>query len=152
MQPERRTIVTFRKYTPDEFKMLKSRSKIKKKKKYKIRIGKGASLVVQWLRIHLPMQAFEGFPGGSVVKNPPATAGDTGSISDPGRSHIPRSNKARGRQLLSLCSRAREPQLLSPRACAAEACVLKRHHREKPALRSCRAAPTHHSQRKARAA
>ena len=30
-----------------------------------------------------------GFPGGSVVKNPPANAGDTGSIPDPGRSKIP---------------------------------------------------------------
>ena len=27
-----------------------------------------------------------GFPGGSVVKNPPANAGDTGSITDLGRS------------------------------------------------------------------
>ena len=27
----------------------------------------------------------EGFPGGSVVKNPPANAGDTGSIPSPGR-------------------------------------------------------------------
>ena len=27
-----------------------------------------------------------GFPGGSVVKNPPANAGDPGSISGPGRS------------------------------------------------------------------
>ena len=27
-----------------------------------------------------------GFPGGSVVKNPPANAEDTGSIPDPGRS------------------------------------------------------------------
>ena len=34
----------------------------------------------------------EGFPGGSVVKNLPANAGDTGSISDRGRSHMPRSN------------------------------------------------------------
>jgi len=32
------------------------------------------------------------FPGGSLVKNPPASAGDIGSISDPGRSHMPRSN------------------------------------------------------------
>ena len=29
------------------------------------------------------------FPGGPVVKNPPANAGDTGSIPGPGRSHIP---------------------------------------------------------------
>ena len=34
----------------------------------------------------------EGFPGGTVVKNPPANAGDTGSIPGPGRSHMPRSN------------------------------------------------------------
>ena len=29
-----------------------------------------------------------GFSGGSVVKNPAANAGDTGSIPDPGRSHV----------------------------------------------------------------
>ena len=29
-----------------------------------------------------------GFPGGSVVKNPPANSGDTGSIPGLGRSHI----------------------------------------------------------------
>ena len=33
-----------------------------------------------------------GFPGGAVVKNPPANAGDTGSSPGPGRSHVPRSN------------------------------------------------------------
>ena len=33
-----------------------------------------------------------GFPVGSVVKNLPANAGDTGSILDPGRSHMPWSN------------------------------------------------------------
>ena len=33
-----------------------------------------------------------GFPGGAVVKNPPANAGDTGSSPRPGRSHMPRSN------------------------------------------------------------
>ena len=27
--------------------------------------------------------AYQGFPGGSVVKNPPANAGDTGLIPDP---------------------------------------------------------------------
>ena len=32
------------------------------------------------------------FPGGSVAKNPPANAGDTGSILGPGRSHMLRSN------------------------------------------------------------
>ena len=34
----------------------------------------------------------EGFPGGAVVKNPPANAGDTGSSPGPGRSHMPQSN------------------------------------------------------------
>ena len=29
------------------------------------------------------------FPGGAVVKNPPANAGDTGSSPGPGRSHKP---------------------------------------------------------------
>ena len=31
-------------------------------------------------------------PGGTVVKNPSANAGDTGSSLGPGRSHMPRSN------------------------------------------------------------
>jgi len=34
---------------------------------------------------------YGGFPGGSVAKNPPANAGDTGSIPDPGGSHMLRS-------------------------------------------------------------
>ena len=34
----------------------------------------------------------EGFPGDSVVKNPPANAGDIGAIPDLGRSHKPWSN------------------------------------------------------------
>ena len=32
------------------------------------------------------------FPGGTVVKNPPASAGDTGLCPGPGRSHRPESN------------------------------------------------------------
>ena len=32
------------------------------------------------------------FPGGAVVKNPPASAGDMGSIPGLGRSHMPQSN------------------------------------------------------------
>ena len=32
------------------------------------------------------------FPGGTVVKNPPASAGDMGLSPGPGRSHMPRSN------------------------------------------------------------
>ena len=59
------------------------------------------------------------FPGGAAVENPPANAGDMGSIPGPGRSHMPQSNKACA-QLLSLCSIAREPQLLSPHATTTE--------------------------------
>ena len=33
-----------------------------------------------------------GFPGGAVVKNPPANAGDTGSSPGLGRSHMPQSS------------------------------------------------------------
>ena len=35
---------------------------------------------------------WQGFPGGTVVKNPPANTGDTGSSPGPGRSHMPQSN------------------------------------------------------------
>ena len=61
-----------------------------------------------------------GFLFGSVVKTPPASAGDVGSIPDPGRSHLLQSNEAHMPQLLSLGSRAGEPQLLSSCATAAE--------------------------------
>ena len=43
-----------------------------------------------------------GFPGGAVVENLPANAGDTGSSPGLGRSHMPRSNWAREPRLLSL--------------------------------------------------
>ena len=55
-----------------------------------------------------------GFPGGSVVKNPPANAGDTGLIPSLGRPHVPQSNEAHSPQLLKLCSRAGELQLRKP--------------------------------------
>ena len=63
-----------------------------------------------------------GFPGGSVVKNLPANAGDMGSIPDLGRFLMLQDNKAH------------DPQLLSPRAATTDAstsraCALPR---EKP--------------------
>ena len=63
----------------------------------------------------------EGFPGGAVVKKSRATAEDTGLIPDPRKPHTPWSNLTHPLQLLTLCSRAWEPQLLKPacsRACA----------------------------------
>ena len=58
-----------------------------------------------------------GFPGGTVVENLPANAGDTGSSPGPGRSHMPPSNWARDPQLLSLriwslCSATREAAMV----------------------------------------
>ena len=41
---------------------------------------------------HGPHSPVEGFPGGTVVKNPPANAGHTGSSPGPGRFHLPWSN------------------------------------------------------------
>ena len=77
-----------------------------------------------------------GFPGGTVVKNPPANAGDKGSSPGPGSSHMPRSNEARAPQLLSLRSQAHEPQLLKP-ACLDPVLRNKRsHHNEKPVHRN----------------
>ena len=43
-----------------------------------------------------------GFPGGAVVENLPANAGDTGSSPGLGGSHVPQSSWARESQLLSL--------------------------------------------------
>ena len=72
-----------------------------------------------------------GFPGGSVVKNLPAKAGDAGLIPDPGRSHR--------LQQLSPCTTT-EPALQCPGAAPAELTCCDR--RSPPALK-----PTLHSQR-----
>ena len=58
-----------------------------------------------------------GFPGGAVVENLPANAGDTGSGPGLGRSHMPLSSWAREPQLLSLrvwslCSTTREATIV----------------------------------------
>ena len=67
------------------------------------------------------------FSGSTVVKNPPANAGDTGSIPGLGRSHMLWSNQAHVPQPLSLRSTAREPQLLRPGATTTETCVPRAH-------------------------
>ena len=46
---------------------------------------------LQCLRLHQERSS-RGFPGGAVVENLPANAGDTGSSPGLGRSHMPRSN------------------------------------------------------------
>ena len=85
-----------------------------------------------------------GFPGGVVVKNPPASAGDTGSSPGLGRSHMPQSNKP-GRHNYWTCTLepaspnygACMPQLLKPMHL--EPVLCNKHHNEKHA---------HHNQRK----
>ena len=42
-----------------------------------------------FLKVFLINAVLLDFPGGTVVKNPPANAGDTGSSPGPGRSHMP---------------------------------------------------------------
>ena len=46
---------------------------------------------MQEINLHSQLRTF---PGGSVLKNPPASAGDTGSIPGLGRSHKLRSSQA----------------------------------------------------------
>ena len=77
-----------------------------------LRWGQAGSLVewinaewtFEWIKMELTSRVkIPGFPGGAVVENLPANAGDTGSSSGLWRSHMPRSNWAREPQLLSLC-------------------------------------------------
>ena len=63
------------------------------------------------------IKKISGFPGGVVVENLPANAGDTGSSPGLGRSHMPWSNQAHEPQLLSLriwslCSTTREAAIV----------------------------------------
>ena len=91
------------------------------------------------------------FPGGAVVKNPPANAGDMGSSPGLGRYHMLRSNQAHAPQLLSLRSRAHKLLLLSLCATTTEASAPRAHapQQEKPPQWEARAlqqkvAPTSH--------
>ena len=56
------------------------------------------------------------FPGGPAVKEPPANAGDAGSIPGLGRSHMLWGNEGRAPQLLSPRSAAREAAAREARA------------------------------------
>ena len=60
------------------------------------------------------------FPGGTVDKNPPASAGNMGLIPGLGRFHMLWSNKAHA------------PQLLKPANLETMLCTKKSHHNEKP--------------------
>ena len=77
-------------------------------------------------------ESWRDFPGGTVVKNPPANAGHMGWSPGPGRSHMPQSNYVCAPQLLRLHSRACEPQLLKPVYLEPVLCKKRSHHNEKP--------------------
>ena len=74
--------------------------------------------------------AVRDFPGGPMVKDPHANAGDTGSIPGPGRFHMLRGDKTHAPHLLSLGA-------LEPMLC------YKSHDNEKPEHRNWRVAPIH---------
>ena len=48
--------------------------------------------IITYLIVIILRDIFSGFPGGTVVKNPPANAGDTDSSPGPVRSHMPQGN------------------------------------------------------------
>ena len=73
-----------------------------------------------------------GFPGGAVVKNPPAGAGVVGSSTGPGRSHMPWSKWARAPQLLIRHSGAHVSQLLKPVRLDPVLLSKRSHRNEKP--------------------
>ena len=55
--------------------------------------GGGGEIIQISICLNLNLKTLPlGFPGGAVVENLPANAGDTGSSPGPGRSHMPRSN------------------------------------------------------------
>ena len=83
-----------------------------------------------------------GFPGGAVVENLPANAGDTGSSPGLGRSHVPWSCWAHEPQLLSLriwslCSATREAAIVrGPRTVMKSGPHLPQLEKRKPSHRN----------------
>ena len=71
------------------------------------------------------------FPGGLVIKNLPANAGDTGSIPGPGRSHMPVVPQAPS-QCSRVCSATRDAIAMR---------VLSMEDREQPLLTAARECP-----------
>ena len=79
--------------------------------------------ISEWI-FHNLISYLSDFPRGPVVKNPPANAGDMGSIPGPGRFHMMWSNYAH------------EPLLLEPVCPEPAFCNKRSHHNEKPAHHS----------------
>ena len=64
------------------------------KQKHRIRVRQEYYFLCLPFRPEAPLfnTGIQGFPGGALVENLPANAGDTGSSPGLGRSHMPRSN------------------------------------------------------------
>ena len=71
------------KHLEKESGIVTARAGVRGKKNYSLGIG------LQFCEIK---KVLRDFPGGAVVENPPANAGNTSSILGPGRSHMPWSN------------------------------------------------------------
>jgi len=69
---------------------------------------------IQMHRMYNTRSEPEGFPGGSVVRNPPTNSGNTGLIPGARGFGMTQSNWACAPQLSILCSRAQEPHYWSP--------------------------------------
>ena len=67
-----------------------------RQQKSRPQITKGENILIK--------KAWENFPGGPVVKNPPANVGDMGLILDSKRFHMPQDTQAHSLQLLSSCA------------------------------------------------
>ena len=86
-------------------------------------------------------EAIQDFPSGAVDKNPPASAGDMGSNSGPGRFLMLWGKEACAPQLLSPWTKTSEPASLEPVLCN------RRSHHSK-SIHHNRVAPTRHDWRK----
>ena len=80
-------------------------NKLKLKKKNSILIGTLLNFQCTAL------QEARGFPGGAVVKNPPADAGEKGSIPAPGKFYMPRGSEA---QVPNACRPQEKPHNEKP--------------------------------------
>ena len=73
---------------------------------WEVGVSRCKLLYIEWINnkilLYSTKNYIQGFPGGAVVENLPANAGDMGSRPGLGRSHMPRSSWAREPQLLSL--------------------------------------------------
>ena len=87
-----------------------------------------------------------------MAQNLPFNAGDMGSVPDLGRSPMLWNSEAHVSQLLSLCSRAQETQLLKPAHPRAMLCNKRSHCNKKPVDPYKRIAHAHCNWRKAHTA